>query len=301
MPPAAPPAAQAPSAPRATPAERAKEVVARLAERNPALYFAKVRWLSRRCDAFLISFPKCGRTWLRVMLGHALARSAGIKVGNPMRFTKGEQIAPGLPRVLATHDDSPQNKDADDVLRTKRAYRSTKVVFLVRDPRDVIVSLYFHVTRRRGKHYEGTLSDFVRDRNGSLASLLAFYDAWVAQDDTPVLLVRYEAIKEDPARELRRVLEFIGQTRIEDGVVTHAVEQASFERLQRAEREGTANTKALKTSSADDPESFKVRRGKVGGYVDYLTAEDIRFVDDAIAASPGARHLGYAGDTSTAG
>lgn len=288
-----PPPATAP-APRAPAADRAKETVARWAERNPALYFAKVRLLSRRCDAFLISFPKCGRTWLRVMLGHAMADAAGVKVGNPMRFTKAEAVAPGLPRILATHDDSPQSKRADAVLRSKRAYSGAKVVFLVRDPRDVIVSLYFHVTRRRGRHYEGTLSDFVRDRNGSLASLLAFYDAWVAQDDIPVLLVRYEAMQEDPGRELQLVLDFVGVRGLAEGAVARAVEQASFERLQRAEREGTANTKALRTSKADDPESFKVRRGKVGGYVDYLTPEDIRFVDAAIAASPGARHLGYA-------
>ena len=281
-------------APTVPASERAKETVARWAERNPAMYFAKVQLLARRSDAFLISFPKCGRTWLRVMLGHALADAAGIKVGNPMRFTKAETVAPGLPRILATHDDSPQNKPSDAVLRSKRAYRGSKVVFLVRDPRDVIVSLYFHVTRRRGRHYEGTLSDFVRDRNGSLASLLAFYDAWVEQDDTPVLLVRYEAMQDDPARELQRVLDFVGVRGVGQGAVARAVEQASFERLQRAEREGTANTKALRTAKADDPESFKVRRGKVGGYVDYLTPEDIRFVDAAIAASPGARHLGYA-------
>ena len=281
-------------------ATRAKETLARLAERNPALYYAKVRLLARRCDAFLISFPKCGRTWLRVMLGHALADAAGVKVGNPMRFTKAEVVAPSLPRILATHDDSPQNKPAGAVLRSKRAYRGTKVVFLVRDPRDVIVSLYFHVTRRRGRHYEGTLSDFVRDPNGSLAALLAFYDAWVVQDDTPVLLVRYEAMKDDPARELQRVLDFVGVRGLRPAAVARAVEQASFERLQRAEREGTAGTKALKAPKADDPESFKVRRGKVGGYVDYLTPEDIRFVDAAIAASPGARHLGYSGNDTAA-
>lgn len=284
--------------PHASAADRAKETVARWAERNPVLYFAKVRLLSRRCDAFVVSFPKCGRTWLRVMLGHALAEAAGVKVGNPMRFTKAEAIAPALPRILATHDDSPQSKPAEAVLRSKRAYRGSKVVFLVRDPRDVIVSLYFHVTRRRGRHYEGTLSDFVRDRNGSLASLLAFYDAWVAQDDTPVLLVRYEAMQDDPGRELQRVLDFVGVRSLDEAAVTRAVEQASFERLQRAEREGTARTKALRTSKADDPESFKVRRGKVGGYVDYLTPDDIRFVEAAIAASPGARHLGYARDSA---
>jgi hypothetical protein len=32
----------------------------------------------------------------------------------------------------------------------------------------------------------------------------------------------------------------------------------------------------------NDPESYKTRRGKVGGYVDYLTAEDIAFIDQTV-------------------
>jgi hypothetical protein len=31
-----------------------------------------------------------------------------------------------------------------------------------------------------------------------------------------------------------------------------------------------------------DPESFKVRRGKVGGYREYLSAEDLEYAADAL-------------------
>lgn len=283
-------------------AEPLAGVVAHLADRNTVLYRLKVRMLGRRCDAFVVSFPKCGRTWLRMMLGTALGEHYGVTVRNVRRFTDADVHHPGMPRVLATHDDSPQTKPANRVMRDKRAYRGSSVVLLVRDPRDVIVSLYFHVTRRRGRPYEGDLADFVRDRTGSLASLLAFYDAWTPRlGDDNVLLVRYEDMHTDPGRELRRVLAFLGVERVADVTVDRAVTGASFERLQRMEREGSAPTRALRTVTIDDPESYKVRRGKVGGFVDYLDPEDIAAIDDAIARSPGARALGYATDTNERG
>ncbi|HSK96223.1 MAG TPA: sulfotransferase domain-containing protein, partial [Euzebyales bacterium] len=258
------------------------------------LYRAKVRLLARRCDAFLVSFPKCGRTWLRMMLGSALSEHYGISVRNLRRFTDADVTHPGLPRVLATHDDSPQVKSPHRVMRDKRAYRHSKVVLLTRDPRDAIVSLYFHVTRRRQVPYDGDLSAFVRERSGGLASLLAFYDAWAPHlDRDNVLLVRYEDMHAAPARELERVLTFLDVSGVEDAVVERAVTASSFERLQRMEREGSAGTRALRTTTTHDPEAYKVRRGKVGGYVDYLSASDIAAVDAAVSRSVGARALGY--------
>lgn len=266
-----------------------------LAERNRAFYVAKVVYQRRRTDIFLVSFPKSGRTWLRAMLGFALADHAGIKPRNPIRFTAGKQIHPDLPRILARHDDAPHNKPASAVLTDKRGYRGQRVILLVRDPRDIVVSWYLHVTHRQARQYDGDIGDFVRDPFGSLASLLAFYDAWAAQQATDqVLLVRYEDMQADAAHELRRVLDFVGLERAGDDVVRRAVERASFDRLQKAERTGKYKGRALTTNTAHDAESFKVRRGKVGGYVDYLSDADVGYINAAVAASPGARRFGYA-------
>jgi hypothetical protein len=40
----------------------------------------------------------------------------------------------------------------------------------------------------------------------------------------------------------------------------------------------------LRTPSSADPESFKVRKGRVGGFRDYLSPEDIEYVDACEAA-----------------
>jgi len=39
---------------------------------------------------------------------------------------------------------------------------------------------------------------------------------------------------------------------------------------------------SLAPGDINDPESFKIRRGKIGGYIDYLSKEDIEFINAEI-------------------
>ncbi len=101
-----------------------------------------------------------------------------------------------------------------------------------------------------------------------------------------------------PARTRRRrspgALSFLRPDAEPDpAALGRAVEIASFENMRRLEEgdlqaPGAALVAALKEEAlrpfdAGDPESFKVRRGKVGGYVDYLARPDIEFLHREIA------------------
>jgi hypothetical protein len=201
-----------------------------------------------------------------------------------MRFTTAGVDAPGLPRILATHDDSPQVKSADKVMASKRGYRRHAVVFLVRDPRDTIVSLYFHKTRQLGEQYQGTLGDFLHEPVGSLASLVAFYNVWAEQRHVPRVfhLARYEDIHADPAGALRGVLDAVGLPGVCDEIVAGAVEATTFDRMQALEASGTAATKALVPPDPGDPESYRVRRGVVGGFSDYLDEGEVAAMNEML-------------------
>lgn len=262
----------------------AKRSFAALANDHPTLYRAKVRYLAGKCDVFLVSFPKCGRTWLRVMLGKVVRDHFALGDRSLLRFTDATVDSARVPKILATHDDSPQVKRPEALIRDKSAYRSRPVVLLVRDPRDAVVSLYFHRTRRRRDSYEGTLSDFVREPVGSLETMVAFYNLWAEQRNVPrdLLLVRYEDLHERPSLQLRRVLDFVGLSAVSDETAARAVEFASFDRMQRRERSAVAGSRAVRAPDAADPDSFKARRGLVGGYVQELRTEDVARVDEKV-------------------
>ena len=80
--------------------------------------------------------------------------------------------------------------------------------------------------------------------------------------------------------ELKRLFEFAGITWVPDDALEEAVEFSSFDRMKRMEAENTHRFTHGSWSKRDpeNPESFKVRRGKVGGYKEYLSVGDEEYV-----------------------
>jgi hypothetical protein len=72
-----------------------------------------------------------------------------------------------------------------------------------------------------------------------------------------------------------------------------ALEFSRFENMQKLEAAGAFDSNILHPGDVRDPESFKVRRGKVGGYREYLSAEDQQFAEDAMTELD--RRFGYRG------
>ncbi len=246
---------------------------------------------SRRSDVVLVSFPKCGRTWLRVLVGRALQVHYGLPDdADVTELAHLAELDPRVPSVLVTHDDDAQWKAPAEVERDKGGYRHRRVILLVRDPRDVIVSLYHQMGGRRGQDV-GTPASFVDRPEGGFASLLAFYDAWAAALDVPaaVLVVRYEDLHADTAGELGRVLAFLGVRDVAPATVAGAVEHGSFANMRRLEETGAVASGRLRPVG----DAYKTRRGTVGGHRDELDAAVVAHLDELMAASPGAAAFGY--------
>ena len=51
---------------------------------------------------------------------------------------------------------------------------------------------------------------------------------------------------------------------------------------KKLEQQGAFESKILRAGDVHDPESFKVRRGKVGGYREYLSLEDQQYAAAAL-------------------
>ncbi len=249
---------------------------------------APVRWFRRwrrprQADVFLLSFPKAGRTWLRVMLAKLLAEQFDLRGLESERFDGRTVLPPGVPRILAKHDGSPQKKTATEIGADRREFAGCRVILLVRDPRDVAVSNYFQVTRREGS-YQGDLSSYLREPRGSVDSMIRYYNVWARERGVPrdFMLLRYEDIHADPHGELRRVAAFIGLPDCSESTIDRAVEHARFAAMQSREAGRKADGTPLAAGRSGDLESFKTRRGKVGGYRDYLSSEDIAWLDRRI-------------------
>jgi hypothetical protein len=225
-----------------------------------------MRWWQLFTRGVVVSFPKSGRTWLRVMLddlGVWLDYDSN-QAGHRYK-THAEELAP------------------PDALVGKR-----RLIFLHRDPRDTVVSGYFQASRRRRDCFQGTISDFIRDPHHGIEKIVRYNSMWLSaiEGREDALEVRYEDLHRDTARELRRIAAFVGRHPSEQRV-QRAVREGSFEVMREREASGeyarTYGTRLL-PRDASDPESYKVRRGKVGGWSDYLSAEDAAYCASVMSA-----------------
>lgn len=242
--------------------------------------FSLPQWyLERTADVFLISFPKCGRTWLTLMIGRSIEQHFGLKNANLLELHQLSPMRPEIPRIVVTHDDRPQWKLADEVERSKSRYRDKKVILLVRDPRDVIVSSYFQKKKRK-RAYTKTLSEYLHEPIGGFDSLLRFYDVWSKNRMVPkdFLLVRYEDMHAAPQLQLRRVLDFVGLSAISEATVASAVDYCSFENMRRMEESDQHQSHKLRPKDQADEESYKTRKGRVGGFREHLTESELEFL-----------------------
>ena len=238
-------------------------------------------------ELFIISYPKCGRGWLKFMYlkafeQHFRLKNLNVPEINPTQLSRKLPI----PIIIPTHDGDPHRKTPENVETSKHKYKNAKVIFLVRDPRDVLVSLYFHITKR-SYYYHKSIHEFVFESVGGFDTILRFYNIWaenfcITKD---YHIVRYEDLKADPHQELRRVLHFIGIKDVQENTIKKAVEFASFENMRNMEITNTSPKSKLKPGDKNDPESYKTRRGKVGGYTDYLSSEEIEYLNQKMKTS----------------
>lgn len=248
------------------------------------------RWYAHyHTDVYLISYPKCGRTWLRLMIGRAISRYFRLPSDEEILFLRtNRRFHPAVPRIRVIHEDRPMLKPPQELNRDKSHFRSKKVIFLVRDPRDVIVSSYFE-SRNRSRlfapnpyekpslPFEGSLHEFIHRSAGGFDTLLTYYNIWAQNRSRPAafLLVRYEDLKADPHAQLRRVLDFLGLQGIPDEIIEEAIQFASFENMRRMEAEGRFSSPLLQPADKSDQETYKTRKGKIHGFRDYLNHEEI--------------------------
>jgi hypothetical protein len=243
----------------------------------------------REVDAFVVSFPKCGRTWLRVQLGRVMQQHFGLDTEDLLELTDMARRSPAIPHVRFLHADRPQQKAAHELSAARVDYfRFRKVILVVRDPRDVVVSMFMQRTKRGMKpRFDGTLSEFIHEPVGGFDTLLEFYNLWAERQGlgSRLLVVRYEDMHEDPARVLRRVLDFLNLRDVSEESVTDAVSFSSFDRMKQMEREDRMNNSKLRPGNAADADSFKVRKGQIGGYLNYLTDTEIASLEQRMTKS----------------
>ena len=212
----------------------------------------------------VVSFPKSGRTWLRYGLHLA-----------------------GHPNVPFTHDGFEYNDVAKppldfDPIRRIAAYSSYNcIIYIERDPHDTIVSLFHQVTGRFNDFfgYTGDISSFIRDPYFGVHNLIQFQAMWRGLSATlPVLIATYEDMSADYTTVFKRITTHLDLP-VSDDVLASISDCTSFSAMKDVEQARRFDRPWLQPRMG----APKMRRGKVRGYLDELSAGDVAYIENTIA------------------
>ncbi len=275
------------------------------------------RWLRGReefrrlqqADCVIVSFGKSGRTWLRVMLSRFYQVKYNLSQRSFLGFDNFHRKNPTIPKVLFTHDnyvkDYTQHKDS------KVDFYDKKVILLARDPRDVAVSQFFQWKYRMRARKKGlnkypahkqdiSVYDFVTNPDAGIPKIINFMNDWAHEQPRikNMLIVRYEDMRAQPEAVLKQIVEFM-RTPGSAEDIREAVNFASYDNMKKLEEKKVfwLSGGRLVPKDKSNPDSFKVRRAKVGGYRDYFDDQQVATIDAQIHDRL-APLYGYGGDSA---
>lgn len=247
----------------------------------------------RRTDVFLVGHPKSGNTWLAYMLAILLRkdREGAVTLKGVGRYVPTMHAADSK---IATHGDLPDPRVFRNELPLFPKYYP-RVLYLMRDPRAVLVS-YYHMYRAffgdAGRSFEDFLQEYLT--HGGIRDWYP-HERWDrqvlgwlhrAERDPGVTIVRYEDMVRDRRATLEAVARFAGISFGEEDMAG-AVARGSFEAMQRDEEEHGAESF---TPEQEERGRF-VRRGSAVGWKDEMDRRLAEQIEKAFA--PAMRKAGY--------
>jgi hypothetical protein len=257
------------------------------------------RYLSRlemakaqRARMLIIGHPKSGNTWLKVMLSRLYQVRHGLAANRLINTDELARKHPDIPRLAATNGYYSYEGVIGDALAPGVAdtgLRQKPILLIARNPLDIAVSWYFQFTKRQSDAKQELINhfidhpidrhtvemwDFVRHSDIGLPCLIEFLNTWHRnlEELERGTTIRYEDLRAEPGTTLKQVVELMGDN-FSDEEIDEAVQFGSFDNLRQMESKGFFRQGGMKLRNPDDPTTFKVRRGKVGGYRDYFTPE----------------------------
>ncbi|GEM_PF-2188826 len=272
---------------------RALRIKNRVTSAPPKMKLVFASWVDgdvhpKHPDFAFISYPKCGRTWVRFMLARAIQQEHGYRLNQHYLLTSRLYHHLTGKQVLIAHyitRDRPEVKRVDRA--DKAVFTGIPVVLLIRDIRDTLVSFYYHNTQLKN-FPEMTLSEFIRYPKLGIDGLLKYYQGWYHYRDVPssLTLVRYEDVRHNTFETMRFMADSLGMAKVSDESLRLGIEDGRFEKMRVLEETGQIkhlNTKW--TSSSKSLNTRRIRQGKVAGYHAELTADDLTYIEERVTAS----------------
>lgn len=212
----------------------------------------------QKSDVFVTEYPKSGITWISFIIANLIS-DREINFSNFRSF-----VYP-----IYSYD-----KSYLDSITGKRYFKShepyqpsyPKVLYLLRDPRDVSISYYNWFKKYRSDFnisYDEFLLDFLTVGVSIYGSYKDHVTDWIenSKDSNKFLCIRYEDMIKDSYCEVKKIVNFL-EISVSDEKILDSIKLSSFSNMQKLEKKET-------NSPFFDKSNNKlrfVRKGKVNAW-----------------------------------
>lgn len=195
---------------------------------------------------FIVSYPRSGSTWLRTILCNLLVPEAQ---GDPRiistRIPGVSLCRLGLDRKAKRYDPA--------IIHSHRKYRKgfNKVLYLVRDGRDSVISLYHYTTTRYGESvsFKEWFDLYKAGVYGTRWH--AHVESWLKQGKNDLkenlLVIRFEDLKKDTVSCIKQIVAFFGLS-IPPHMILQAIDNATIEKAKAWEKRFLGEPKSADAS-----------------------------------------------------
>jgi hypothetical protein len=212
-------------------------------------------------DTFVISYPRSGSTWSRFLVANLVYPNEAVTFASLDRL---------LPATAAVSRRKLQRSPRPRIIKCHNYFdhRYQNVIYIVRDPRDVVLSEYRLALKRREIQdrypLDRFVARFVRGEVSPYSSWKQNVGTWLAArgNSDRFLLLRYEDMVEQTTHELGKIARFLGIEATRERLAL-AVEKSSADHMRTLEKEQSEIWVVTKGARKDIP---FVGEAKAGGW-----------------------------------
>jgi hypothetical protein len=228
-------------------------------------------------DTFLVSFPRSGNTWTRFLVCNL------INPDDPVTFAGLEAR---IPEIYDTTDRALRAFPRPRIIKSHECFdpRYRRVIYIVRDPRDVLFSYYEFQLKRRVISDDCSLEEFLprfmksefEPKTGSWRDHVVSWTATRGGEED-FLLLRYEDMLANTHKESTKIGLFLGLN-ADPQRIARAVELSSADRMRKLEKEQSGQWKETRKTRRDKP---FVRKAAAEGWKSSLPERCVAQIESA--------------------
>jgi Sulfotransferase domain len=227
-------------------------------------------------DVVIVSYPKSGSTWLRFVMAHLLCKTFS-RQHQEVDFLQMQLMVPEISLDAYQNGVNFQSLPSPRMMRSHALYnpRFPRVVYMLRDPRDVLVSYYYHF--QKFHNFGGTLLDFMQS-DVRKVEWDQHVNSWIFENPSlrNLCVIRYEDMLSDAFIEVQKIIRFASLDRT-PAEIRRAIEKSGFDELRELEEK-----KGLGYVEDQNKEIRFIREGKKGGWQESFGEAEKAYVKEKL-------------------